>query len=784
MTVPIELHAADGLTLLLDDAPHWRIAWREADWLGPLGIIARAGEVVRHGAGAVGDERLSPSLTRSHGSDDLGAFEAVRIEWGGMPFAAHTSVRAYAQRPLLVFRSEAPEALCQLGSGSFVQPTLAWPAFFPLRRSADGIAPDTRTFGYQYAEFALPVSGDDACRGFLMAPHRVSVVEPLCWIAPDCRTLLLAPLNQFHEQIISVPPDAEHAEHGVLCGWHGDLSLVPEGFATEFAVWAAPTPRQALTEWGTLLQQRHHTRRLSRYCDDLLGKLSYWTDNGGVYYYRTEPGCDYTQTLEKVVDDLDARDVPIASVHLDSWFYSHRIPREVSDAGADLVPPSGMMLWEPRPDLFPEGFTSLQSRLGHLPLSFHSRHFSIDSPYFERYAAWRDREFAHPSGPELYDEMMANAERWGAETYEQDWMVDSFLHVRGLREVPDRAREWQENMDRAAGEHGLHLMWCMSTPADFMQSVSLRNLASIRTSGDYRYLFDNGLNWVWFLQTNAMARALGLRAFKDLFLSHGPTPQHGGEPYAEIEAMLSALSTGPVGIGDQIGHANRDLILRTCREDGVLIKPDVPIAALDRCFRHNAFLFAEPLIGECYSEHPAGTWLYVTSFNAWREKQDLAFHVQLSDFGVLAPSQPVIVYDWRRGTSMRLDSTGGWDAGLGFQDWDYRVVCPVLPGDITVFGDTTKYATMGDRRIDHVGVDGPRIHFDILGVPGSLAEINGWSAQPPRAISGWQAGALEEVPASSNADGESWSYDAATGHWHLRARIGAAGRRHISITHR
>src|SRR5262249_29845726 len=155
-----------------------------------------------------------------------------------------------------------------------------------------------------------------------------------------------------------------------------------------------------------------------------------------------------------------------------------------------------------------------------------------------------------------------------------------------------------------------------ATPADFLQTITLRNLTSIRTSGDYRYLFDNGLNWVWFLHTNALARALGLNAFKDTFISNPDATLGYAEPYAEAEALLSALSAGPVAIGDQIGCANRDIVMRTCREDGVLIKPDAPLAALDRCFHHHAYFEAEPLIGETFSTHPAGRWLYVASFNA------------------------------------------------------------------------------------------------------------------------------------------------------------------------
>jgi len=714
------LPAADGLSLV-SESPHWRIAWGEQDWLGPLALL-HAGAAIAPRLGRLGD-----------GSDDLGGY--LRAEVDGLPAPLRASVRSYRDAPVLVFRLETDAALTGFGSGAFAQPALAWPALRPKERTVGGIAAGARSFGHQYAEFALPVSGGDTAVGFLFAPHRPAVVAPLLWIAPDGRTLMLAPLDAFHEQIIAVPADAEHEADGVRCGWHGDLAEVPAGFASELAVWAAPSPRAALDAWTALLRRRAGTRRRGRYADDGVGKLSYWTDNGAVYYYRTAPGRDYAATLETAVQTLHQQGVPVRSVQIDSWFYPHEILREVGPEGAPLVPPTGMMRWEPREDLFPQGFADLRRRVGGLPLTFHSRHFSRQSPYWQEYDGWQDEQYAHPSDARLLERLMESAASWGALTYEQDWMVESFLGVRGLRAAPGRARAWQETLDRAAGARGMTLQWCMSTPADFLQTVTLDHLTSIRTSGDYRYLFDNGLNWVWFLQVNALARGLGLVPYKDVFISHGRTASSDGEAYAEIESLLAALSSGPVGIGDEIGASERELVLRTCREDGVLVKPDVPIAALDRCFAHNGFLEPVPLIGECYSDHPAGRWWYVAVFNACRDKQPMDYRVALSDLGPDAPRGPLLAFDWRRRTWVRVEAGGGWGGSLAWQDWDYTVLCPLLPGEVAVFGDVARYATAGDRRIAALRPADGGVRFDVLGVPGTTAEIWGWSARPLRGVS-------------------------------------------------
>ena len=266
-------------------------------------------------------------------------------------------------------------------------------------------------------------------------------------------------------------------------------------------------------------------------------------------------------------------------------------------------------------------------------------------------------------------------------TFEHDWLIESFLGVRGLREAPGRARAWQEGLDRAAGAHGLTLQWCMASPADFFQTVTLRNVTSIRTSGDYRYVIGNGALWSWFLYGNALARALGLWPFKDVFLSRrdGDGPRDG-DPHAEVEALLAALSAGPVGIGDRVGRTDRELVLRTCRGDGVLVKPDVPIAAIDRCFRATRTLEPLPLVAR-------------DALATIRRALDLRGRAARVARGRAAAlprrarrarrrarrAARCSRYDWRSGAMRaRWRRARGFDARRSRRSrWDYRVLAPL-----------------------------------------------------------------------------------------------------------
>lgn len=60
-----------------------------------------------------------------------------------------------------------------------------------------------------------------------------------------------------------------------------------------------------------------------------------------------------------------------------------------------------------------------------------------------------------------------------------------------------------------------------------------------------------------------------------------------GDPNPEIEALLSAMSSGVVGVGDRIGRTDAKLLERLYAKDGRLLHPDRPIALANQSFfRH------------------------------------------------------------------------------------------------------------------------------------------------------------------------------------------------------
>jgi hypothetical protein len=644
--------------------------------------------------------------------DDRGAFTALTI----VDDRVRCSVHAYADGPLIVFRSEAIDDLDDLATGAFDQPSLAWPTFRPADR-ADGTCPDgLRGLVFQHCEFGLPSNAGPALDDWFLLPHRPPTGWPLVLTRSDGRSLLVAPLDAFHEQTIGL-------NGGTLrCGWHGDLEAVPSGFTTELAVLAADGPRAALETWGQMLLDAAGTVRPGRWTDTLGSRPSYWTDNGSAYWYKTEPGHDVAGSIVAAVEGLRSDGVPVGAVQLDSWFYPH-VELRPFDTDAWVVPPSALIAWEERADVLPEGIAALRDRLGGPPLVTHIRHLSADAPIASEAPAWFDGPYAAPATPEIYERWLDQCVAWGVETMEHDWLVEVFFGVRDLRARPGRARAWQEGLDRAARDRGITLQWCMGTPADFAQTTTLTQVTSVRTCGDHGYIATAGQLWAWFCITNALARSLELMPFKDVFRADPAVAGDNGEP----EALLSALSTGPVGLGDRVGTMAPALALRTCRADGLLVKPDTPIAATDESLLSGCAFNPTLLVAECTSEQAAGRWTYVVAMHANPDAAPVSGHVRLAS--VLTDERDVVAWHWRSRTATRLAPDASLAVTLDREGWTYEVLAPLLSCGLAVIGDVSKFVTAGDARIE-VSETPTGVRLVVKGA-GETVTITGWAERAP-----------------------------------------------------
>ncbi|CAN8072943.1 unnamed protein product [Agarophyton chilense] len=575
-------------------------------------------------------------------------------------------------------------------------------SFISFNPSESQTCTELSFLAFQTAEFALPIRAADTRLQFsyfsrpgFIRPHTFS---PL-FIFSNSACCLLAPLDTFHEQVLV-------ADDGLLkWGWQGDLESLKPSFSSTIAIVVRPDTRAALQQWASLLRLRGCIRSSpDRYSSIVLSHLTYWTDNGAAYWYRTEKGLSITETLIQTVKRIEKDQMPLAAVEIDSWFYPHEKTRNISDIGyLHVVPPTGMLCWQPRDDVLGDGgFQKLRESLGNKPFIFHSRHISSESPYINELNSenwWVTDGRAHPQGDTLFRKWMSDAKRWGACTYEQDWMVEVWLGVRGLRAGAGRIYEWQKQLNNAAKAERLRLIWCMSTPADILTASNMEQVISIRSCDDYRYAEDPSILWRWHLVTSSLISVLGICPFKDVFMTHrnqSGTVDIDGDPNAELEACLAVMSAGPVGIGDRLGRTDRELVLKCCRADGLLIKPDVPMTAMEYSMRNED--------GFLWGVSRSGAWKYILVVRTGiKSRMEEADDTAVREVMKFADGRKKLIYDWRRKT---VYTSSCLEASLRVHEWKLWVLCPVWErvedGVATyhsVVGDVSKFATVGDKRL-------------------------------------------------------------------------------------
>ena len=66
------------------------------------------------------------------------------------------------------------------------------------------------------------------------------------------------------------------------------------------------------------------------------------------------------------------------------------------------------------------------------------------------------------------------------------------------------------------------------------------------------------------------------------------------ENHSDMHCAIATLTTGPVTFGDKPGLENRDLLMKCCREDGKILKPDRAISAIDSQIRNLGIVFLQP----------------------------------------------------------------------------------------------------------------------------------------------------------------------------------------------
>ncbi|MEQ9504031.1 MAG: hypothetical protein RIT81_44660 [Deltaproteobacteria bacterium] len=566
----------------------------------------------------------------------------------------------------------------------------------------------------------------------MLPPHREALRTngPLILIADDGDALVFSPLDHFFVSLVWFEDGAIHY------GIEGEVDTVPAGMTHRFVMVTGYGVNATAEAWGAHLRADRGTTAPDRYADRGLSHLGYWTDNGAYYYYDTEPGMNEEDTMLAVKEEADRIGVPYGYLQLDSWWY-FKAP------GSGLNPWGGVTSWTPQPEMFPSGLESFQQRLG-LPLILHNRWFAVENDYRDDYDFVDDEGpmMALPADRAVFDALMDDAVRWGAFTYEQDWLIPQYWGVPHLRNGVGKAARWMNDIDEAARDKGLTTQITMPGASHLMDVVDRPSVTTIRTSIDYSAEASKAGFWPQFHTVNMLAGALGVWPFKDNF--------HSAEKWGEAEALISILSAGMVGVGDGLGRTKVDLVMATARADGLLLKPDRPATPIDAMFLEHE----RPYITSTWSDRPGvGRWHYVAAYHIDRTDEDqVALDDLFAAFGydgiplakmfvlpekitswglslseLRAEDERMVAYDWRAKTARVVESVS-LPATSSPYDHSYHVLAPILDGDWALIGETDKFVTVADERFESIVPNGDSLGVEVVGVAGEALTIAAFDA--------------------------------------------------------
>ena len=220
------------------------------------------------------------------------------------------------------------------------------------------------------------------------------------------------------------------------------------------------------------------------------------------------------------------------------------------------------------------------------------------------------------------------------------------------------------------------------------------------------------------------------------------------QPNVGLDALVSAFSTGPVAIGDGNGQTNAALALATCRADGVLLIPVMPLTPIDRMWwsaaasagagmanaarEHGAQAAATEAVAspswlmQSYSRIGDGLWRYVVAIDApcnttppvrlnydlWWPPHEPAYaaaeYAAAWHGAACAHGEPAYT---RSSCVARLDAHNGELAACtvpghrfpnGTHVWALATLAPLLPGGWALLGEPDKFVGVSHRRFARV----------------------------------------------------------------------------------
>ena len=547
------------------------------------------------------------------------------------------------------------------------------------------------------------------------------------WIAFDQAfdTAILSPASHFMVATTGV------SSGQLASGISTQITSLPAGFTQQTLLVIENGINRAFDTWGKLLTGVTGKARLANDADLTLNKLGYWTDAGSTYYYSTEPGLNYPETLSAVKQDFARQGFALGYLQLDSWFY----PKGQAASWLDMQ--DGIYQYFAASPPFASSLPGFRAALG-IPLVTHSRWIDPASPYRQQYAMSGNVSI----DPLYWGAVAQYLSASGAVAFEQDWLFDKATTDYNLTDED----AFLGNMSAAMSQQNIGIQYCSGSARHFLQSSLYGNVTSIRASMD-RF---NRPHWTNFLYASRLVSAVGTWPFTDVFLTSETS-----------NLLLATLSAGPLGVGDRIGSIDAQNLARSVRPDGVIVKPDVPIAPTDASFWSDSLNAQAPMIAATYSDFGSLRAWYLFLYAQGTNTQT-AF--RLADAGVTAP---VFLYDYVQRTGSVVQP--GDLLSENVPDYAYMIAAPIGASGMAFLGDAGHFVSLGKKRITQLSDDGA-LHVSVaFAAHEAVRTVFGYSPVPVTASAA--DGGIGRV-----------TYDLHTRLFTIEVQPGADGEARLTIT--
>jgi hypothetical protein len=645
-------------------------------------------------------------IAAGHAQDLIGSDQEISFTYMEADHPVHAVVRLYGDKGVVGFEQTYPEA------------EEATPPPFPDFTSLpQGLIP----FSYGQSAFAPP--------RFQLQ----DISTP--WLLFDAadHAMILSPASHF--MAASMIGDGEKE---AACGFNASLKSIPAGTTQESVLVIANGINHAWDAWGEAMTSLHGKKRPANDADVFLKYYGYWTDNGGAYWYNYDQTKGYQGTLEALVNDYRARQIPLRYLQLDSWWYH----KSLTDASGqtkktknsklpegDWNRYGGTMEYKAHPFIFPQGIEAFQEKAG-IPFMTHNRWIDPTSPYHAKYRisgiAAIDVGFWNEIAGYLKDN--------GVIGYEQDWLSEIFKNSPELSSTIDTGDQFLDNMASACDGHGLSIQYCMALPSMFMEGSKYANLTSIRCSEDR---FEPG-KYNIFLYTSRLAYSMGIWPWTDVFKS----PETNN-------LLLSTLSAGPVGTGDALGKENKGNLFKAMRPDGVIIKPDAPLLPTDASYIAEGQKQDSPLVATTYTDHGGIRTVYGVAIKRSETGLDTVL-MPASDLGI---SGAVYFYDYFAGSGTKVDPGEPLPVQFHGQNLAFFIAAPISSGGIALLGDAGKFVGTGKKRVASLKDERGQLAVELLlAAQENEITLHGYAVRSPKVF-------------IQGGDADTVRFDAATGYF-------------------